>query len=76
MKTGETALEFLLSLRPALPFSTSQACTPASNSEVRRWLKNQSVVVNGHRVSPEEELDFPITQLVIFPKGARRCTLF
>ena len=77
MKTSETVLEFLFSLRPALPMSRERACTPTSNSELRRWLRDQAVILNGKRVGANELVDFPVVSLVFFPKSARhRCTLF
>lgn len=69
-------LEFLLSLRPALPMSVEAPCQQASNSEVRRWCRDKAVLLNGRRVAADEDVTFPVTQLVLFPKGARRCTLF
>jgi ribose 1,5-bisphosphokinase PhnN len=61
-------------LRPALPFST-EGCHEATKSEIRRWLKNGSVVVNGERMVLDELIDFPIFSLVFFPSGKRRTTV-
>ena len=70
-------LEFILSLRPALPMSKEKPCTHASNGEVRRWLRDKSVLINGRAVAPEEEIEFPVVSLVLFPKSQRsRCTLY
>jgi hypothetical protein len=70
-------LEFLIELRPALPMSREKPCTLASNSELRRWCRDKSVVVNGLTASADEEVAFPVTSLVFFPKSAKnRCTLF
>lgn len=77
MITGETALEFVLSMKPAIPMSKEKPCTLASNSEIRRWLRDKSVIINGKKPGPDELVDFPVTQLVFFPKSAKsRCTLF
>lgn len=77
MKTGETVLEFLISLRPALPMSRERSCAETSNSELRRWLRDQSVVLNGERVRADDLVDFPVTSLVFFPKSQKhRTTLF
>lgn len=84
MKTGITAWEFMLSLRPALPMSKERGgkdqegrCLPASNGEVKRWLLNKAVVIDGKHLQPQDEVDFPVTQLVIFPKSeVNRCTIF
>lgn len=69
------ALRFLLSLRPALPFSIERPCQVASNGEVARWLRNGAVHVNGQAVGPDTEVD-EVHSLVFFPSSPRRrCTL-
>lgn len=77
-----TALEWLISLRPALPASIERSAGDfklgelnPSNSEVRRWLKNKAVLVNGEVLEAGEEMDFPVFSLVFFPKGNRRTTV-
>lgn len=77
-----TALQYLLSLRPALPLSVERPpgefekdeLNP-SNGEVRRWLKNHAVIVNGEPLLEKDIVDFPVFSLVFFPKGKRRTTL-
>jgi hypothetical protein len=47
-----------------------------SNAELRRWCKSRAVLFNGERITdPDEELLFPVTSLVFFPKGDRRVTV-
>jgi len=58
-----------------IPMSIEKECEPASNSEVRRWLRNKAVLINGARPGPEDEIQFPITQLVFFPKAKRKTTV-
>lgn len=71
-----TALAWLLSLRPALPMSVERPCTQTSNGEVRRWFKNQAVLVNGVAVAADTPID-TVESLVLFPRSpTRRCTLF
>ena len=67
-------LTFLNSLRPALPFSTEKPCTVVSNSELRRWMQNGSVLVNSEKVIWEELVDFPVFSLVFFPASEKRKT--
>ena len=43
----------------------------ASSSELKRWLQNKSVLVNGEPVEWDEPIDFPIFSVVLFPKGKR-----
>lgn len=67
-------LTYLNNLRPALPFSTEKLCTLVSNSELRRWIANGSVLFNSERVTWDEEVDFPVFSLVFFPKSDNRKT--
>jgi hypothetical protein len=46
----------------------------ASNSELRRRLNTGSVIINGTLPNWDDEVEFPVEQLVFFPKG-RRVTL-
>lgn len=64
-----TAYEFILSMRPAIPFTTGGHRVPASNSEVRRWLEQSAVLINGVKPKPKDVIQFPVTQLVFFPKN-------
>ena len=77
-----TALQWLNSLRPALPMSIENPATrdnPAqqmSNGELKRHMQQGGVLVNGERISPDERIDFPVFSLVFFPKSAsKRCTI-
>lgn len=77
-----TILAYLLSLRPALPLSIEQPPSAfekgeinPSNGEVRRWIKNKAVRINGKIPDEKGFVEFPVTSLVFFPKGDRRTTL-
>lgn len=42
----------------------------ASASELKRWLQNGAVVVNGEKIAWDECIDdFPIFSFVLFPKN-------
>lgn len=71
-----TALDFLVSL-PHVPMGHNGTMpVTASNSERRRWLMSKSVVINGVRPDWKDEIEFPITELVFFPKSEKkRCTM-
>ena len=73
-----TALEFLNSLRPALPMSVEKPCTEVSNSELRRWMRDSSVLCNGVPLRQDAEIaPASVTSLIFFPKSQRkRTTLF
>lgn len=72
-----TPAAFLLTLRPALPFSVERPCQVASNGEVARWVKNRAVWINGAPASPDAQLEpCQVRSLVLFPNSPRRrCTL-
>jgi len=69
-----TAYEFLKTIK-WLPMSTERPCTVASHSEIKRWLRKKSVIINGLKPSPEDEITLPIRELVFFPKAKRKCTM-
>jgi hypothetical protein len=69
------ALDWLESLRPAIPMSVERPCTVMSRSELRRHMQQGGVLVNADRIDPAEEMDFPVFSIVFFPKAARRTTL-
>lgn len=70
----QTVLQFILSLRPALPMSVEKPCTVASNSEVRRWITDGSVTINGERWKHDEPAPDLRWSIVFFPKSAKRRT--
>lgn len=67
-------LTFLNNLRPSLPMSAERPCTPVSNSELRRWMQNGSILINSERPVWDEPVDFPIFSLVFFPSSPKRKT--
>jgi hypothetical protein len=69
-----TAYEYLKRF-DHLPMSIERPCTIPTNSEIRRWLKQSAVIINGKRPKPSDEIEFPITELVYFPKGKRKTTV-
>ncbi len=68
------ALQWLNSLRPAIPMSVEQPCKQMSNGELRRHMQQGGLLVNSERVWPDEEIDFPVFSLVFFPKSQTRRT--
>lgn len=44
----------------------------ASGSELRRWIEQGSILINGERIKPDELLDFPMISVVMFPKSEKR----
>ena len=69
------ALKFICSL-PHVPMQfNGTKPVHASNSEKRRWLQNRSIIINGVKPTWNDEITFPVTQLVFFPKSNRRTTM-
>jgi hypothetical protein len=64
------ALEFLKSLHEVCHFQTREGKKTgrASNSELRRFIENKALVVNGEKVEWNEPMDFPMISVVLFPK--------
>jgi len=57
-------------------FSTEKPCQKATNSELRRWFKNKSIIINGTTPNWDDEIDLPLNELVLFPKSLKRkCTI-
>lgn len=75
-----TILQWLNSLRPAIPFSAEKTvdadgkCVLMSNGELRRQAKQGAILINGERFDADEPMDFPVFSLVFFPKSAKRRT--
>jgi hypothetical protein len=69
-----TALEIILELG-VVPMSVERPCSHPTNAEIRRWLDQKSVIINGMRPRAKEVVEFPITELVFFPKGKRKTTV-
>jgi hypothetical protein len=68
------ALQWMNSLRPALPMSIEAPGKPMSNGELKRHMQQGGLLVNGERVTADERIDFPVFSLVFFPKSAARRT--
>ena len=68
------ALQWLNSLRPALPMSIETHGKLMSNGELKRHMQQRGVLVNGEKVTPDEQIDFPVFSLVFFPKSANHRT--
>lgn len=69
-----TVLQYLNGLRPALPMSMEQPGKILSNSELRRVIQQNGVLINGESVRVDELVDFPVFSLVFFPKSSNRRT--
>lgn len=64
------AWEFLRRLHEVCHFQTREGkkVGRASASELKRWIDNGALVINGERVASGEPMDFPMHSVVLFPK--------
>lgn len=74
-RTANSAWQWLIDFSGGY-FQSIEGCKKASNSELKRWLENKAVIVNGEPLIWDEEMDFYIFSVVLFPNSDRRCTLF
>lgn len=72
-----TCIQYLRSLHDVCKFSSQERGPgPASGSELQRWLRSGSLMINGAAVQPGDPLPFPVRSVVLFPKSKkRRCTI-
>jgi hypothetical protein len=61
---------FLRDLHTICHFQTREGrlAGEASAPELKRWLKNGAVVINGEKIAWDAEIEFPVTSLVLFPR--------
>jgi len=57
------------------PWSTQSNNTSPSKREVRQWLDDGAVRINGKFPKAHESVEFPITDLVFFPGATRQTTI-
>lgn len=62
--------QYLIDLQKICKFTSREKPTTgiASNSELKRWCNNKAIVIDGKRAAWDDEICFPITSLVLFPK--------
>ena len=70
-----TALEYLKEIRFLLWSCEGSCLSHPSNAEIKRWLNKQSIIINGEIPEANDEITFPIKDLILFPKGKRKTTL-
>jgi len=71
------ALEYLKSLpRNWLPKSVERGIKPPSNGDLKRWLNMEAVVINGITPKAHDKITFPIREIIFFPQGRRRTTIW
>ena len=66
-----TSIQFLTNLHQVCSFQTREGkkVGKASTSELRRWIQNKALLINGETVEINEIIDFPVFSVVLFPKN-------
>lgn len=66
------AWQWLVDLNKLCKFQTREGkrVGTASNSEIKRWLMNGAVKLNGETVQWNEPMDFPVISVKLFTKDA------
>lgn len=68
-----TGFEYALSLHEVCKFqSQEKKIGLMSNTELRRKLDEGAWRINGRVVRSKDEIEFPITSVVIFPKSEKK----
>ena len=62
--------QFLRNLHEICHFQTREGkkVGHASSSELKRWIMNKALIVNGESVNWDEPVDFPLTSVILFTK--------
>lgn len=65
------AWNFLRNLNEVCKFQSREGkrVGQASGSEMKRWIQNKAFIINGETVAWDEEIDFPLISVVLFPKN-------
>lgn len=68
-----TAWDWLKSLHEICHFQTKEGkkVGKATNSELKRWIQNKALIINGEVVEWNELIDFPIFSVALFTKHNR-----
>jgi hypothetical protein len=70
-----TGIQYLLSLHEVCCFqSQDRQCGKATNGELRRFMASKALHVNGRAIGPQDQIEFPITSVVLFPSSKNKRT--
>jgi len=69
------ALDYLKSLpRSWLPLNDERGIHPPSNGDLKRWLNNKAITINGYTPDVDDHISYPVKELIFFPKSKKRRT--
>ena len=73
-----TAYEYLVSVQQFLPASreVQSLGRPVSKGEIKRWLQNKAVLINGQRPDWKDEIQFPLFELIFWPNSPQNRTTY
>ncbi len=63
-----TAWDFLKELNKTCQFMSRERTGRASNSELKRWIQNKCLSIDGNRVQFDEIITFPLDDVWLFPR--------
>ena len=64
-----TCWQWLMDINKVCSFMSRERSGKASNSELKRWIQNKALVINGETVEWNEAMDFPLISIVLFPRN-------
>ena len=72
------AFEYLKFLRDKSmhPWAIGKPMGVPSNSDIRRWLESGSVIINEKKPGWKDTIEIPVKQVVLFPSGKNRTTVY
>ena len=73
-----TAYEYLCERQKFLPASreVQSLGRAVSKGEIKRWLQNKAVLINGRRPDWKDEISFPIFELIFWPNSDKNRTTY
>ena len=63
-----TTWQYLMNLNSVCQFHSRERKGKVSNSELKRWIKNKALTIDGNKVKWDDEISFPINSLTLFTK--------
>lgn len=76
-RSQKSLFSFLQHLSTVFFFWSRNANRPASNADLRSWIENGHVEINGFVCKDlDEEIDFPVMSMVLFKGAKTQLTLF
>lgn len=75
MSKYKNVLDYMIQLKQYCFFHSIERPGIASNSEVRRWIEQGAIHINGEKLGVKDQVLSIIYSLVLFPSGRRKTTM-